>query len=252
MKNPSQCVPAAHVDSIIDARQNQLLAMLPTADWHRWSALLEHVKLARGQVLCDSGCPPQHVYFPTSAVISLLYNTRDGQSCEVAVVGCEGLTGLSVFMGGESTANQVVVQTAGSAFRIPAHAAKQEIAQCTAVSSMMLHCLQALMAQVAHTAACHRFHSIDQLLCRRLMQGLDRSASDTMPMTHELVASLLGVRREGVTSAALRLQEDGLIVYRRGHISVIDRARLAERARSQFVSTAARAPRTGMSMSAPA
>ena len=232
-----------------DALQNQLLAMLPDPDWQRWSALLEHVKLSRGQVLCDSGCAPQHVYFPTSAVLSLLYNTRDGQSCEVAVVGCEGLSGICLFTGGGSSANQVVVQTAGSAFRIASHAVKHEIAHCTAVSSMMLHCVQALMAQVAHTAACHRFQSIDQLLCRRLMQGLDRSASDTLPMTHELVASLLGVRREGVTSAAQRLQEEGLIAYRRGHISVLDRARLAERARPSFLSAPRSAVREVMAMS---
>jgi CRP-like cAMP-binding protein len=223
------------------AHQNHLLAMLPAEDWLRWASKLEEVHLVRGQVLCDSGCAPQHLYFPTSAVVSLLYNTHDGHSCEVAIVGREGLTGISLFTGGDSTANQVVVQTAGSAFRMAAHAVKQEIAHSTAVSSMMLHCVQALMAQVAHTAACHRFQSIDQLLCRRLMQGLDRANSDTLPMTHELVASLLGVRREGVTSAALRLQEEGLITYRRGHISVLDRARLAERARPRFDELAAAA-----------
>jgi CRP-like cAMP-binding protein len=252
MKNANQQGTNASEHIACDARQNHLLAMLPDADWQRWAALLEQVKLHRGQVLCESGCAPSHVYFPTSAVVSLLYNTMDGQSCEVAVVGREGLTGICLFTGGNSTANQVVVQTAGSAFRIPAHAVKQEIAQCTAVYSMMLHCVQALMAQVAHTAACHRFQSIDQLLCRRLMQGLDRSASDTLPMTHELVASLLGVRREGVTSAALRLQEDGLIVYRRGHISVLDRARLAERARPHFLLPTLGASRTGIAMAAPA
>jgi CRP-like cAMP-binding protein len=259
MKNPDlhdNAAPAeihvdVHVDSGLDARQNHLLAMLPDDDWQCWSGMLEHVKLTRGQVLCDSGCTPQHAYFPTSAVVSLLYTTRDGQSCEVAVVGREGLTGTSLFMGGNSSANQVVVQAAGSAFRIPAHAMKREIANCTAVASMMLHCMQALMAQVAHTAACHRFQSIDQLLCRRLMQGLDRSASNTLPMTHELVASLLGVRREGVTSAALRLQEDGLIVYRRGHISVLDRARLAERARPAFVLPAIADARASTAMAAP-
>ena len=231
------------------ALQNQLLAMLPEPDWQRWSGLLEHTKLMRGQVLCEAGCVPQHVYFPTSAVVSLIYNTRDGQSCEVAVVGCEGLTGTSLFTGGGSSANQVVVQTTGSAFRIASRAVRHEIAHCTAVSSMMLHCVQALMAQVAHTAACHRFQSIDQLLCRRLMQGLDRSASDTLPMTHELVASLLGVRREGVTSAAQRLQEDGLIAYRRGHISVLDRAGLAERARPSFLQAPRSPARAAMAMS---
>ncbi len=229
-----------------NARQNHLLAMLPAEDWQRWESKLEQVRLTRGQVLCDPGCAPQHVYFPTSAVVSLLYNTHDGHSCEVAIVGREGLTGISLFTGGMSTANQVVVQTAGIAFRLTAHAVKAEIAASTAVSSMMLHCVQALMAQVAHTAACHRFQSIDQLLCRRLMQGLDRANSDTLPMTHELVASLLGVRREGVTSAALRLQEDGLIAYRRGHICVLDRARLAERARPRFDEMAVRDRRNAM------
>jgi CRP-like cAMP-binding protein len=251
MKNPYPHRTNASDSTYADARQNHLLAKLPDEDWQRWSALLEHVKLHRGQVLCESGCAPQHVYFPTSAVVSLLYNTLDGQTCEVAVVGREGLTGLCLFMGGNSTANQAVVQTAGSAFRIQAQAAKREMAQCTAVSAMMLQCVQALMAQVAHTAACHRFQSIDQLLCRRLMQGLDRSASDTLPMTHELVASLLGVRREGVTSAALRLQEDGLIAYRRGHISVLDRARLAERARHHFVLPIFGASRSGLASAAP-
>jgi CRP-like cAMP-binding protein len=251
MKNTQAHGGLTAAGSACEPRNNHLLAMLPEADWQRWSSLLEPVQLLRGQVLCESGCAPQHVYFPTSAVVSLLYNTLDGQSCEVAVVGREGLTGISLFMGGVSTAYQVVVQTAGSAHRMAAHAVKQEIAHCTAVSSMMLHCVQALMAQVAHTAACHRFQSIDQLLCRRLMQGLDRSASDTLPMTHELVASLLGVRREGVTSAALRLQEDGLIAYRRGHISVLDRARLAERARSHFGLSLHGGARAGMAMAVP-
>ncbi len=246
MTNPSKFRVKAAADIACDARQNHLLASLPNEDWARWSTQLEHVKLKRGQVLCDSGCDPQHAYFPTSAVVSLVYNTHDGHSCEVAIVGREGLTGISLFMGGNSTASQVVVQTAGSAFRIPAHVVKQEIATCAAVSSMMLHCVQALMAQVAHTAACHRFQSIDQLLCRRLMQGLDRSSSDTLPMTHELVASLLGVRREGVTSAALRLQEDGLIAYSRGHISVLDRAGLAARARPGYGVLVNREPRSGV------
>lgn len=250
MKNTTLCSSSVRAGIDCDARQNHLLAMLPETDWQRWSDLLEPVMLKRGEVLCEPGCTPRHVYFPVNAVVSLLYNTLDGQSCEVAVVGRDGMTGICLFTGGESTAHQAVVQTAGSAFRMLAHSAQFEIAHCPAVSAMMLHCVQALMAQVAHTAACFRFHSIDQLLCRRLMQGFDRSASDTLPMTHELVASLLGVRREGVTSAALRLQEEGLITYRRGHISVLDRAGLAERARPQFGLTALSASRTGNALSA--
>ena len=230
MTKPSPCGDKNAELFADEARENSLLATLPTDAWERWARQLEPVNLVRGQVLCDSGRAPQHAYFPTTAVVSLLHNTLDGHSCEVAVVGREGLVGISLFTGGNSTASQMVVQTSGRAFRMSAHAIKFEIDSCVAVSAMMLHCLQALMTQVAHTAACQRFQSIDQLLSRRLIQGLDRSNSNTLPMTHELVASLLGVRREGVTSAALRLQEAGLISYRRGQISVLDRKSLTERA----------------------
>ena len=230
MTKPAPCGDKDAESFAGEALENGLLATLPTEAWRRWAGRLELVNLTRGQVLCDSGCAPQHAYFPTSAVVSLLYNTQDGHSCEVAVVGREGLAGISLFTGGNSTASQMVVQTSGRAFRMSADAIKFEIDSCVAVSVMMLHCLQALMTQVAHTAACQRFQSIDQLLSRRLIQGLDRSNSNTLPMTHELVASLLGVRREGVTSAALRLQEEGLIRYRRGQISVLDRMSLTQRA----------------------
>ncbi len=212
-----------------DPRENQLLAELPDAEWQRWQAHLEPVQLALGQVLSESGWPSAHVYFPTTAIVSLLYTTEDGASCEIAVVGNDGVVGVSLFMGGNATPNQAVVQSAGQGYRLRAQAVKDEVDRGGPVLRMLLRYTQALIAQVAQTAACNRYHSIDQLLCRRLLLGLDRLPSDALVMTQERLANLLGVRREGVTAAALRLQHEGVIRYRRGRIDVLDRRRLAQR-----------------------
>ncbi|MBC7919061.1 MAG: Crp/Fnr family transcriptional regulator [Rhodoferax sp.] len=212
-----------------DPRQNQLLAALPDAEWNRWRPYLEPVELAFGQVLCESGRTPAYVYFPTTAIVSLLYLTQDGASVEVAVVGNDGLVGISLFMGGDATPNQAVVQSAGLGYRLRAQAVKNEFERAGAVLRMLLRYTQSMIAQVAQTAACNRYHSIDQQLCRRLLLGLDRLPSAELAMTHELVSNLLGVRREGVTAAALKLQQAGVIRYSRGHIVVLDRQRLEQR-----------------------
>jgi CRP-like cAMP-binding protein len=180
-------------------------------------------------VLCESGSTAAFVYFPTTAIVSLLYLTQDGESTEIAVVGRDGVVGISLFMGGNGTPSRSVVQSAGQGLRLPAHLVKQEIARAGTIQAMLLRYTQSLMAQVAQTAACNRYHSIDQLLCRRLLMGLDRLPSEALMMTQELLANLLGVRREGVTAAALKLSQASLISYSRGRIAVLDRARLEQR-----------------------
>lgn len=207
-------------------RQNQLLATLPTAEWSRWESSLELVELSLGQVLSESDRTSPYVYFPTTAIVSLLYMTQDGSSTEVAVVGNDGVVGISLFMGGNTTPNQAVVQSAGLGYRLRAQLVKDEVDRAGAVLQMLLQYTQAMIAQVAKTAACNRYHSIDQLMCRRLLLGLDRLPSDMLLMTQELMANLLGVRREGVTAAALKLQQAGIIRYSRGQIVVLDRPRL--------------------------
>jgi CRP-like cAMP-binding protein len=209
--------------------QNQLLASLPDPDLARWAEALEPVRFSLGQVLCESGSSAAYVYFPTTAIVSLLYLTQDGDSSEIAVVGCDGVVGISVFMGGNATPSHSVVQSAGEGLRLPAQLVKQEFGRAGAIQTILLRYTQTLMAQVAQTAACNRYHSIDQLLCRRLLLGLDRRPSEALMMTQELLANLLGVRREGVTAAALKLSQAGLISYRRGRIAVLDRARLEQR-----------------------
>ena len=213
-----------------DPRQNQLLAVLPEADWKRWQCNLEVVDLPVGQVLSESGRTPSYVYFPTTAIVSLLYMTQDGESAEIAVVGNDGVVGISVFMGGNATPSQAVVQCAGQAYRMRAQMVKDEVDSGGPVLKILLRYTQAMIAQVAQTAICNRYHSIDQQLCRRLLLGLDRLETDSLTMTQELLANLLGVRREGVTSAALKLQVAGVIRYSRGHIDVLDRPKLENRA----------------------
>ena len=226
---PKQC-PSE--DSAFGPNGNRLLALLSADDAARWHMQLEQVELRLGQVLSESGSPPAYVYFPTTAIVSLHYTTAEGDCSEIAVVGCDGLVGISVFMGGNATPSQAVVQSAGMAWRVSARAVREERANSPMVLRVMLGYVQAMLAQVAQTAACNRYHSIDQLLCRRLLMGLDRSRSDRLVMTQELAASLLGVRREGVTGAALKLQQAGVIRYSRGHISVLDRTELEARTRS--------------------
>ena len=211
-----------------DARQNQLLATLSDLEWHRWRPHLEPVDLSLGQVLCESGRNPPYVIFPTTAIVSLLYLTLNGASAEVAVVGNDGVVGLSVFMGGNATPSQAVVQSSGQGYRLRAQLVKNEVARGGAVLHMLLRYTQAMIAQVAQTAVCNRFHSIDQQLARRLLLALDRLPTDELEMTQELAANLLGVRREGVTAAAHKLQRAGVIRYNRGHIVVLDRHRLEQ------------------------
>lgn len=213
-----------------DPRENHLLAALHDAQWARWRSALEPVDLRLGQVLCESGRAPSHAYFPTSAVVSLLYLTQDGGSSEIAVVGNDGMVGASLFMGGSAAPSRAVVQSAGQAFRLRAQALKESVDEDPETLRLLLLYAQSLMAQMAQTALCNRYHSIDQQLCRRLLMGLDRSRGDELLMTQELVANLLGVRREGVTASALKLQLAGIIRYSRGHISVLDRGRLEHRA----------------------
>ena len=212
-----------------DPRRNHLLATLGEADWAAWQPQLERVELHSGQVLREAGSASAHVYFPTTAIVSLLYMTLEGESAEIAVVGHEGVVGLSLVMGGNATPSQAVVQSAGQAFRLRAQAVQTELGRSGPLLNMLLRYTQSLIVQVTQTAVCNRYHSIDQQFCRRLLLGLDRSASDELHMTQEVAASLLGVRREGVTAAALRLQHAGVIRYSRGRIAVLDRARLEQR-----------------------
>ncbi len=212
-----------------DSLQNLLLASLPEAEWQRWMPDLEPVELRLGQVLSESGRTPAYVYFPTTAIVSLLYRTQDGDSCEIAVVGNDGVVGVSVFMGGNSTPSDAVVQNAGQAYRLRVQCVKEAMNRQGPVLGILLVYAQALMAQVAQTAACNRYQSIDQLMCRRLLMGLERLPSAALSMTQELLANLLGVRREGVTAAALKLQRAGAIRYSRGQIDVLDRQMLQQR-----------------------
>jgi CRP-like cAMP-binding protein len=214
---------------ITHPRDNQLLAVLQEVDFNRWLPSLELVDLPLGLVLSESGRTPAYVYFPTTAIVSLLYMTEDGASSEVAVVGNDGVVGISVFMGGNATPNQAVVQSAGRGYRLRSQAVKEEVDRAGPVLMMLLRYTQALMGQVAQTAACNRYHSIDQLLCRRLLLGLERLPANVLMMTQELLSNLLGVRREGVTAAALKLQQAGVIRYSRGRIDVLDRQQLAQR-----------------------
>lgn len=209
--------------------QNQLLAALPDGELQRWLPHLEPVELTLGQVLYESGASMSFVYFPTNAIVSLLYVLEDGASAEIAVVGFEGVVGISIFMGGGSTPSRAVVQSAGSGYRLRADVIKTEFDHAGPVMHLMLRYIQALITQMAQTAVCNRHHSLDQQLCRWLLLSLDRLQSKQLVMTQELIANMLGVRREGVTEAALKLQKAGLISYSRGHINVLDRPGLEKR-----------------------
>ncbi|MFN0161895.1 MAG: Crp/Fnr family transcriptional regulator [Burkholderiales bacterium] len=212
-----------------DPRTNRLLAALPVAEWGRWAPQLEAVTLPLGRALYESGSTMSHVYFPTTAIVSLLYVMEDGASAEIAVVGNEGLVGISLFMGGESTPSRAVVQSAGHGFRLRAQLLKEEFSRAGPVLHLLLRYTQSLITQMAQTAVCNRHHSLDQQLCRWLLLSMDRLEGSELVMTQELIANMLGVRREGVTGAALHLQEAGLIRYSRGRISVLDRAGLEKR-----------------------
>ena len=208
---------------------NHLLAQLPPAHWERWKPQLEWVDLPLGDVLYESGHAQSHVYFPSTAIVSLLYVMENGSSAEIAVVGNEGVVGISLFMGGGSTPSRAVVQSAGQGWRLSAAVIKEEFNRAGPVMHLLLRYTQALITQMAQTAVCNRHHSLDQQLCRWLLLSLDRLQGNELVMTQELIANMLGVRREGVTEGALKLQKQGLIRYARGRITVLDRAGLEER-----------------------
>lgn len=207
---------------------NNLLAALPEPEWQRWSSQLEWVDLPLGHVLYESGATLDHVYFPTNAIVSLLYVLENGASAEIAVVGYEGIVGVSIFMGGGSTPSRGVVQSAGQGYRLKTSFIKEEFNRAP-VLHLLLRYTQALITQMTQTAVCNRHHSLDQQLCRWLLLSLDRLGGDELIMTQELISNMLGVRREGVTEGALKLQKAGLIRYSRGHITILDRPGLEKR-----------------------
>jgi len=209
--------------------KNHLLAALPEEEAQRWLPLLEPVELPLGHVLYESGSTLSHVYFPTTAIISLLYVMESGAAAEIAVVGNEGIVGVSLFMGGESTTSRAVVQSAGAGVRLKGQLLKDEFNRSGPVLHLLLRYTQALITQMAQTAVCNRHHSLDQQLCRWLLLSLDRLEGNQLVMTQELIANMLGVRREGVTEGALKLQHAGLIQYARGRITVLDRDGLQKR-----------------------
>jgi CRP-like cAMP-binding protein len=211
------------------AVENHLLAALPDVEAQRWLPQLERVDMPLGQVLYESGGTLSHVYFPTTAIVSLLYVMENGASAEIAVVGNEGIVGISLFMGGDSTSSRAVVQSAGLGYRLKAQIMKDDFNRAGPVLHLLLRYTQALITQMAQTAVCNRHHSLDQQLCRWLLLSLDRLQGNELVMTQELIANMLGVRREGVTEGALKLQQAGLIRYARGHISVLDRDGLQRR-----------------------
>src|SRR6202162_5678280 len=210
-------------------RQNHLLAALPALESERLYPYLELVELSLGEVLYESGDELQHVYFPTDSIVSLLYVMADGSSAEIAVVGNDGIIGIALFMGGETMPNRAVVQSAGYAYRLTGQLLKEEFNRAGELQHLLLRYTQALLTQMSQTAVCNRHHSVDQQLCRWLLLSIDRLPSNELTMTQELIANMLGVRREGVTEAAGKLQSAGLIHYVRGHITVIDRPRLEAR-----------------------
>ena len=210
--------------------QNHLLAALPSADFESLLPHLELVPLSLGQMLYEPGTQLRHAYFPTTSIVSLHYVTQTGASAETAGVGNEGVVGISLFMGGDTTSSSAVVQTAGHAYRLDRNLLKQEFNKAGLFQRLLLRYTQALMTQMAQTAACNRHHSVEQQLCRWLLLTLDRLPDRELVMTQELVASMLGVRRESVTEAAGALQNAGYIRYRRGHIAVLDRVGLETRA----------------------
>ena len=211
-------------------QQNHLLAAMSAQEWDEWQTDLEPVDFSLNQVLCESGKTPSYMYFPTTAIISLLYMTQNGGSSEVAVVGNDGMVGISLLLSGSNSPNQALVQSAGKGYRIRAQAAKNALNYSGNMLNILLCYSQAIITQITQTAVCNRHHTIDQQLCRRLLLSLDRLCSNQIVVTQEMLASMLGVRRESITDAALKLQEAGAISYRRGVITVLDRKALESRA----------------------
>src|SRR6202165_3874291 len=211
------------IEASTDPKHNHLLAALPHDQWQRWLPHLEHVEMPLGQVLYEAGGTLSHVYFPTTAIVSLLYVMQNGESAEIAWGGNEGVVGVSLFMGGESTSSRALVQSAGGGFRLTAQLMKEEFYRGGPVLHLLLRYTQALITQLVQTAACNRHHSLDQQLCRWLLLSLDRLPGTEMVMTQQLIANMMGVRREGVAEATGKLQSSGLIEYTRGRIQVLDR-----------------------------
>jgi CRP-like cAMP-binding protein len=212
-----------------DPRQNLLLAALPSLEYERLFPHLELTEMLLGEAVCEPGIPMRYVYFPTTCIVSLLYVMENGASAEIAVAGNEGIVGVSLFMGGETTTSRAVVQSAGYAYRLTGQHLKDAFFLAGPVQRLLLRYTQALLTQMSQTAVCNRHHSVDQQLCRWLLLSLDRLSSNELTMTQELIANMLGVRREGVTEAASELQRAGLIHYKRGKITVIDRPGLEAR-----------------------
>ena len=210
-------------------QQNHLLATMSQHEWNELEPDMEEVDFSVNQVLCESGKTPAYMYFPTTAIVSLLYMTENGASSEVAVVGNDGMVGISLVLSGSNSPNQALVQSAGKGYRMRAQAAKKAINRGSAMLNIMLRYSQAMITQVTQTAVCNRHHTIEQQLCRRLLLSLDRLSSNQIAMTHETLASMLGVRRESVTDAALKLQNLGIISYKRGLITVLQRQALESR-----------------------
>jgi CRP-like cAMP-binding protein len=209
-----------------DPHQNHLLGALSAIERERLYPHLQLVPMPLGKVLYESGDVMRHVYFPTDSIISLLYVLEDGASAEISVVGNEGLIGVALFMGGETTPSRAIVQSAGFAYRLIGQLLKEEFHRNGGMQLLLLRYTQALLTQMAQTAVCNRHHSVDQQLCRWLLLSLDRLSSNKLSMTQELIANMLGVRREGVTDAAGKLQKLGVIQYARGRITVLDRQKL--------------------------
>ena len=207
-------------------RDNHLLAALPADEWERLLPEMELWPLPLGHVLYESGSKMPHVYFPTTSIISLLHVMEDGASAEIAIVGNEGIVGISLFMGGETTPSRGIVQSAGSAYRVAGAFLNEEFLRAGSLHGLLLRYTQALITQMSQTAVCNRHHSVEQQLCRWLLMSLDRLPSNELTMTQELIANMLGVRREGVTESARKLQMLGFINYNRGHIRVLDRPAL--------------------------
>jgi CRP-like cAMP-binding protein len=215
---------------VADPTENHLLASLPSAEFERLAPHLEAVDMPAGRALVESGGVMRHVYFPCDAIVSLLYIMENGDSTEVAVIGFEGIVGVSLLMGGETTPGRALVRSGGRGFRVKSQIIKDEFARSGALTRQLLRYTQALITQMTQTAACNRHHALDQQLCRCLLLSLDRLDKLELTMTQESIANMLGVRREGVTEAALKLQRLGMIRYARGHICVLDRPGLERRA----------------------
>ena len=216
------------VKNTVEPTENRLLARLPQEELERLRPHLGHVSFALGEVIYESGGRQSHIYFPTTAIISLLYLMENGSSAEMGVAGCEGLVGVALFMGGDSVPNRAVVQGAGDSFRMKTKVLQEEFARGGMFQRLLLRYTQALMTQMSQTAVCNRLHTVEQQLCRWLLLIRDRLETDELVMTQELIANMLGVRREGITHAAGRLQESGLISYVRGRITILDRPGLEE------------------------